>query len=172
MPLVAEAPLAPAWEVAAVAGTRVFRYPFDWSLVPTRVAVEVGGGVRHRTGVEGTLLLRVSPPADVEPTAVEGALRLELAPALRAWRPGAGVELGVSTRDESEALTEGYPPGSYFAVFAQPDPAWIDFTAAPVRFHQGRLTVTAVRLDVGVSLLHFGQTGRWAVDPVTVAWTW
>lgn len=173
MPASAEAPPPPAWEVAAVAGTRVFRYPFDWSLVPTRFAVEVGASARHPSGVEGTLLARVSPPAGAEPSvALEAALRLEVAPAIGRWTPGAGFELGVSTRDESEALTEGYPPGSYFAAFAQPDPAWIDFTAAPLRFRAGPLTLGVARVDVGVSLLHFGQTARWALDPVTVGWTW
>ncbi len=56
--------------------------------------------------------MRLSLPAEAEPSwALEAAVHVDAVGAIGRWRPAAGLELGVSTRTESEVLETERPPG-------------------------------------------------------------
>lgn len=150
------------------AGWSATQYPFLFDGMPVRHGLVLLGEVRNGPVEAGTAFTLVAPAAAEPSWALEGALRLDVVAPAGRWRPAAGVELGVSTRSTSEVLETQRPPGSYFADLGTPDPLWLDVTATPARFAFGPWEVSAVRLGVGVSLLHAGQAGRWRAELLSV----
>lgn len=158
-------PPADAPEHVLSAAWHASEYPILFDGMPTRTGPALGYGIRFPRGVEVGVALRGLVPE----AALEGALRVELVPAVGAWRPAAGLEVGGATRTASPVLEEERPPGSYFADLGTPEPAWLDFTATPLRFGAGDWELGVGRVGVGVSLPSLGMAGRWSVDLMTVA---
>lgn len=168
--LAALASAAPSVEHHVGASVHAFQYPLLYEGIPVRLGPAVEYGARFPIGLEVGGAARLVLPAEAEPSwAFEAAAHVDVVGTIGRWRPGAGLELGVSTRTRSEVLEEERPPGSYFADLGAPEPLWIDVTATPARFRFGAWEVGAARLGVGVSLLTPGMSGRWRVDLLTVS---
>jgi hypothetical protein len=147
-----------------------YQYPLLYEGIPVRRGPAVTYAARWPLGLEVGGAVRLSLPAEAEPSwALEAAVHVDAVGAIGRWRPAAGLELGVSTRTESEVLETERPPGSYFADLGAPEPLWLDFTATPARFAVGDWEVGVARLGVGVSMLHPGMVGRWRADIVTLS---
>jgi hypothetical protein len=148
---------------------RATQYPLLYEGIPWHQAVGGVAELRFERGLTLSSGVRLVFPAPSEPSwAVEGHLGVGGVTRIGRWRPGAGIELGASSRHTSEVLETERPPGSYFADLGAPEPLWIDFVATPARFAWKDWELSVAGLGVGVSLPHFGLSGRLHVDALIV----
>lgn len=159
-------PLAVAAPSVHLGGTwRATQYPMLFEGIPWHQALGGEAALRFPSGLELTSGVRLVFPAPGEPSwAVEGNLGAGLVASIGRWHPGAGFELGASSRHSSEVLDTERPPGSYFADVGQPRPLWLDLVASPARFAWKDWEISVARVGFGVSLPDFGLVGRLHTD--------
>ena len=107
----------------------------------------------------------------VVPLRFEGFGRLELTPELGAWRPLAGLELGLGSRGHYE---DGSGIVGELALTSRRDlvPVHVALHTAPLRFGLGeRWTISLAELHVGTFIVPAGRYVRLQVGFATIGWT-
>ena len=105
------------------------------------------------------------------PVRIEGFGRFELGPELGAWRPLAGLELGVGSRGHYE---DGSGIVGELALTSRRDlvPVYAALHTAPLRFGLGEhWTLSVAELHLGTFIVPAGRYVRLGVGFVTIGWT-
>ncbi|WP_434381767.1 hypothetical protein [Melittangium boletus] len=114
--------------------------------------------------------LRTGWPATSTNFPLEVFVQAQLSARLGPWEPALGPELGVSgfaMLFRSRILV----PGELGDLEdARLSPAYVAFVAAPLRFHFGPVTVSALELNLGTSVPSFGQAIRTQLGLVRLGW--
>jgi hypothetical protein len=108
--------------------------------------------------------LRTAAPAPSVP--VEGYLHVQVQGKFGVWRPASGPEVGVSGFTQPTPSTRAPDDGIGSQAVDQVGPAYVAFTASPLRFAIGRWTLSAIDVHLGTTFPPFGGAARFQVGLV------